>query len=83
MSTATTFDTRYGFRVDVGPEAPGQTLVHRMANVMWLPMLAMGFMVLAGALVAGIVQANLGSDAFPGGSATDRATVETLKALQP
>jgi hypothetical protein len=83
MSTLTTFDTRYGFKVNVGPEATGQTPVHKMANIMWLPMLAMGLMVLAGTLVAGIVQANLSSDAFPGGSATDRATVETMKALLP
>ncbi len=83
MSTAIAFDTRYGFKVDVGSEATGQTPLQKMANIMWLPMLIMGLMVLAGALIAGIVQANLASDAFPGGSATDRATVETMKALLP
>lgn len=83
MSTATTARTPYGFSINVGRTATGQTLIHKMANWMWLPMLAMGVMVLAGTFIVGIFQADLASDTFPGSDAVDRANLETLKVLQP
>ncbi len=83
MSTATTARTPYGFSVNIGRTASGQTFIHKLANYMWLPMLAMGVMVIAGTLIAGIFQADLASDTFPGSDAGDRAALETLKVLQP
>lgn len=83
MATSVVTKTPYGFSVNVSPTAGGQTLIHKLANWMWLPMLAMGVMVTAGAFIAGIFQANMASDTFPGGSAGDRADLETLKVLLP
>ena len=83
MATTVTAKTPYGFSVNIGEKASGQTFIHKMANYMWLPMLAMGIMVLAGTFVVGIFQADLASDTFPGSDAVDRANLETLKVLQP
>jgi len=77
-----TATTPYGFSINIGRKATGQTFIHKVANYMWLPMLAMGLMVLASTQVAGIFQADLASDTFPG-TASDRADLETLKVLQP
>ena len=73
----------YGFSINVGRTAAGQTFIHKMANWMWLPMLAMGVMVLAGMFVVGIFQADLASDTFPGSDAVGWANLETLKVPQP
>ncbi len=83
MTTATSVKTTYGFSINVGTAATGQTFIHKMANWMWLPMLLMGVMVLAGTFVVGAFQADLASDTFPGTSAVDRANLETLMVLQP
>jgi len=83
MATVTTARTPYGFSINIGRTATGQTFIHKMANWMWLPMLAMGIMVLAGTFVVGIFQSDLVSGAFPGSDAVDRANLETLKVLQP
>ena len=83
MATSVTTKTPYGFSVNIGRKATGQTFIHKMANYMWLPMLAMGVMVIAGAFIAGIFQADLASDTFPVTSAGDRADLETLKVLLP
>lgn len=83
MATRVATKTPYGFSINIGEKASGQTFIHKVANYMWLPMLAMGVMVVAGAFIAGIFQADLASDTFPGTSAGDRADLETLKVLLP
>ncbi len=83
MATRLATKTPYGFSINIGEKASGQTFIHKMANYMWLPMLAMGVMVVTGAFIAGIFQADLASDTFPGTSARDRADLETLKVLLP
>lgn len=83
MTTSTVTKTPYGFSINIGPKAAGLTLIHRLANWMWLPMAAMGAMTVAGAFIAGIFQAELASDTFPGTSASDRADLETLKVILP
>lgn len=83
MDNATTAGTRYGFSINIGRTATGQTFIHTMANWMWLPMLAMAIMVIGGTFIVGIFQADLASDVFPGSDAVDRANLETLKVLQP
>ncbi len=44
--------------------APGMTSMQEMASRMWLPMFAMGAMVLLAALVIGAVQSSFASDLF-------------------
>ncbi len=83
MATSVTTKTPYGFSINVGQKASGQTFIHKMANYMWLPMLAMGVMVVAGAFVVGAVQAQLASDAFDQMTAVRRANLETIETLQP
>lgn len=83
MANLTTARTPYGFSINIGPRATGQTFIHTMANWMWLPMLVMGVMVIAGTFIVGVFQADLASDTFPGRDAVDRANLETLKVLQP
>jgi len=83
MAAVATAKTRYGFNVNIGRVATGQTLIHKTANWMWLPALLMGVMVLLGTLIIGIVQAQLASDTFETTTALRRANLETLKILQP
>lgn len=83
MATSVTTKTQYGFSVNIGGKATGQTFIHKMANYLWLPMLAMGVMVVVGAFVVGAVQAQLASDAFDQMTAVRRANLETIKTLQP
>jgi hypothetical protein len=54
------FESPYG-RATASPRTPGPLLVHRMARVMWAPMLAMGLMAVVGGLVVSIVQASSSS----------------------
>lgn len=56
-------------------------LVHKLATVMWLPMLLMGTMALATAVVLGIVRAGFAENLGAGFDAVDRANVETLRPL--
>ncbi len=49
---------------------PGMTGMQKMASRMWLPMFAMGLMVLVASLVIGIVESALTADLFDLDSAT-------------
>ncbi len=54
--------------------APGMTKMQQMARRMWLPMFAMGAMVLLAALVIGAVQSSFASDLFE----LDKGTRDTV-----
>ncbi len=72
--------TRFG-PVTVGSAGAGQTLIHTMANWMWLPMLMMGVMAIATGVGLGIAQAKVASDLAEEFTALRKANVETLKPL--
>ena len=59
----------------------GQALIHKMANWMWLPMILMGVMSIATAVVLGIAQAQVGSDLGEQFTALRKANFETLQPL--
>ncbi len=62
-------------------EGAGQTMVHTVANWMWLPMILMGAMAIAAAVGLGIAQAQVASDLGEEFSALRKANFETLKPL--
>ena len=59
----------------------GQTVIHTLANWMWLPMILMGVMAIATAIGLGIAQAQVSSDLGGQFTALRQANVETLKPL--
>ena len=54
-----TIQTKYG-AATVRPVGAGQTIIHTIANWMWLPALVMGGMAIAVAIGLGIAQAGCG-----------------------
>ncbi len=81
MATAAqTLSTKFG-PITVTPSGTGQTMIHTMANWMWLPMIMMGVMALIVAIGFGIAQAVTGSDLGEGFSPLRKANFETLKPL--
>ena len=60
---------------------PGQAPIHTVANWMWLPALAMGFMAIVAALVLGILQADAAADLGSGFSENRKVDLETLRPL--
>ncbi len=79
-SAVETLRTKFG-PVTVTPAGTGQTMIHTMANWMWLPMLMMGVMAIATAIALGIAQASVGSDLGEEFTALRKANFETLKPL--
>lgn len=79
-SAVETLRTKFG-PVTVTPAGTGQTMIHTMANWMWLPMLMMGVMAIAIAIGLGIAQASVGSDLGEEFTALRKANFETLKPL--
>jgi len=75
-----TIQTKYG-AATVRPAGTGQTIIHTMANWMWLPALVMGGMAIAVAIGLGIAQADAANDLRDGFSAARKADFETLKPL--
>ena len=67
--------------VGVDENAPSQLLVHTIANRLWLPMLAMGGMLIVAAAGLGIAAADDASKLGAGFSAARKADLETLKLL--
>ena len=59
----------------------GQTVIHTLANWMWLPMILMGVMAIATAVGLGIAQAQVSSDLGEQFTALRQANFETLKPL--
>ena len=59
----------------------GQTVIHTLANWMWLPMILMGVMAIATAVGLGIAQAQVSSDIGEQFTALRQANFETLKPL--
>lgn len=81
MATAIgTIQTRYG-PATVAPTGAGQTIIHTIANWMWLPALVMGAMAILAAIGLGIAQADAARDLGEGFSAARKADFETLKPL--
>lgn len=80
MATVLTMHSRYG-RVALTPRGAGQTVIHTVANWMWLPMLMMGAMALVAAVVLGIIQAKVASDLGGQFTALRKANLETLKPI--
>ena len=72
--------TRYG-PATVRPSGAEQTVIHTIANWMWLPMLVMGGMAIAVAIGLGIAQADAAADLGAGFSADRKADFETLQPL--
>lgn len=68
-------------RVVTRDHGAGQTLAQTLGVYLWLPMTAMGAMVVLAAFALGIAQAVIGADLFKQFDATDKATVETLATL--
>ena len=73
-------NTKFG-PVTVSRSGTGQTMIHTMANWMWLPMILMGVMSIATAIGLGVAQANVGSDLGEEFTALRQANFETLKPL--
>lgn len=71
--------TKYG-AATVSAAGPQQTLIHTIANWMWLPALMMGFMAVMAAVGLGIAQAKVASD-LGQFTALRQANAETLKPL--
>jgi len=81
MATAVqTAQTKFG-PITVTPAGTGQSMIHTMANWMWLPMIMMGVMALMVAIGFGITQAVMGSDLGEGFSPLKKANFETVKPL--
>lgn len=81
MATAIhTIRTNYG-PATIAPAGSGQTIIHTVANWMWLPALVMGGMAIAVAIGLGIAQADAAKDLGEGFSAARKADFETLKPL--
>lgn len=78
---AESIKTRYGPAV-VTHTSPGQTLIHRMANWMWAPMLLMGAMALVTGFGLAIAQSAVGSDLGEEFTALRQANFETLGPLR-
>lgn len=68
-------------RVITQERAAGKTLAQTMGTYLWLPMTAMGGMVLIAAFALGIAQAVIGADLFKEFDAGDKAAVETIGTL--
>ncbi len=79
-SAVQTLRTKFG-SVTVTPAGTGQSMIHTMANWMWLPMIMMGLMAIATAIGLGIAQANVGSDLGEEFTPLRKANFETLKPL--
>ncbi|MCH8994634.1 MAG: hypothetical protein IH959_06650 [Chloroflexi bacterium] len=79
-SAVQTLRTKFG-SVTVTPAGTGQSMMHTMANWMWLPMIMMGVMAVATAVGLGIAQAQVGSDLGEEFTALRQANFETLKPL--
>ena len=73
-------NTKFG-PITVSKTGTGQTMIHTMANWMWLPMIMMGVMSIATAIGLGVAQANVGSDLGEEFTALRQANFETLKPL--
>ena len=81
MATAiSTPNTKFG-ALTVTSGGTGQTLIHTMANWMWLPMIVMGVMSIATSIGLGIAQASVASDLGEQFTALRQANFETLKPL--
>jgi hypothetical protein len=81
MTTAVqSIHTRFGPATIQG-SGSGQTLIHTIANWMWLPTLVMGGMAIAVSIGLGIAQADAANDLRSGFSAARQADFETLKPL--
>jgi len=81
MATAIqTIQTPFG-AASVQPASKGQTLIHTIANWMWLPSLVMGGMAIVVAIGLGIAQAAAANDLRDGFSASSQSDFETLKPL--
>ena len=72
--------TRFG-TVTVAPTGTRQTIIHTMANWMWLPMILMGIMAVGTSVGLGIAQAKVASDLGDQFTAVSKANFETLKPL--
>lgn len=72
--------TRFGV-AKVQNSGADQTLIHTIANWMWLPALVMGGMAIAIAIGLGIAQADAAADLGAGFNADRKADFETLKPL--
>jgi len=68
-------------RVITRDHGASRTLAQTLGNYLWLPMTAMGAMLVLAALALGIAQAVIGADLFKEFDATDKANVETLATL--
>ncbi len=79
-TTAQTLRTKFG-AITVSQTGTGQTMIHKLANWMWLPMIMMGVMALATAIGLGIAQAKVGSDLGEGFSPLRKANFETVQPL--
>jgi len=75
-----TFPATFG-RFTVSSVGQGQTAIQNVANIMWLPMLLMGAMSIAAAVILGIFGANSSSDRGGGLNALSKANAETLNTL--
>ena len=81
MATAIqTIQTPFG-AASVQPASKGQTLIHTIANWMWLPSLVMGGMAIVVAIGLGIAPAAAANDLRAGFSASSQSDFETLKPL--
>jgi uncharacterized protein involved in cysteine biosynthesis len=65
----------------LGSQHSSQTLIHTVANWMWLPTLVMGFMAIAVAVGLGIAQASVAADLGEEFTPLRQANFETLKPL--
>ena len=73
--------TRYGPAV-VTHTGLGQSLIHKMANWMWAPMLLMGVMAVATGVALAIAQSAVGADLGEEFTALRKANFETLHPLR-
>jgi len=72
--------TKFGI-ITVTPAGTRQTIIHTVANWMWLPMILMGIMAVGTSVGLGIAQAKVGSDLGDQFTALRQANFETLKPL--
>lgn len=73
-------------RTNIGPvtvtaTGTGQSMIHTIANWMWVPMIMMGVMAIATSIGLGVAQASVGSDLGEEFTALRQANFETLKPL--
>ncbi len=81
MATANpTISTPFG-QVSQVTTGAGQTVIHTLANWMWLPMIMMGVMAIATAVGLGVAQAEISSDLGEEFTALRQANFETVKPL--